>query len=71
MIVYMKKLISKRFIITFDVFEKTAKNRTEAFFLRIFYQFYFLGIADEFFFKTEKFEKLTISSLGFILVYLN
>ena len=31
----MKSLFAKRLISTFDVFEKTAKNRIEAFFANI------------------------------------
>ena len=50
--------------------KKPQKNRTEAFLANILL-ISLSGIADVFLFKTEKFEKLTIFSLGFILVYLN
>ena len=71
---WLKSLFPKRFISTFDVFEKTAKNRIEAFFCEYFVNFTFWGLQtynSSSKTETEKFEKLTIFSLGFILVCLS
>ena len=40
----LKSLFPKRLILTFDVFEKTAKNRIEAFLCEYFVNFTFWGL---------------------------